>query len=166
MHHLALLVLFYSITNFFKSLFSFVKEALALGFLSKSWTFLLLVVTEANGFPSSGTLYSSFLLKFYIFLGHSIHVFTLSSFAEYSNSAIWVVNAISAENADILLLSRASFSSCWLFYYSIVGRGVSEQLQMKFLSYKSLRIMFGCLCISHSFAASFSLFLLCDNGLT
>jgi hypothetical protein len=85
MYHLALLVLFYSITNFLKSLFSFVKEALALGYLSKSWTFLLLVVTEANDFPSC----------------------------------------------------------CWLLCYSIVGRGVSEQLQLKFLSYKSLRIMSG-----------------------
>ncbi len=63
MHHLALPVLFFGITNFLKSLFSFVKEALALGYLSKSWTFLLLVVTEANDFPSSGTLSSSFLLK-------------------------------------------------------------------------------------------------------
>jgi len=84
-HHLALLVLFYSITNFLKSLFSFVKEALALGYLSKSWTFLLLVVTGANDFRSC----------------------------------------------------------CWLLYYFIVGRGVSEQLQLKFLSHKSLRIMSG-----------------------
>jgi hypothetical protein len=84
-HHLALVVLFYSITNFLKSFFSFVKEALALGYLSKSLTFLLLVVTEANDFPSC----------------------------------------------------------CWLVYYFIVGRGVSEQLQLKFLSRKSLRIMSG-----------------------
>ncbi len=81
MYHLALLVLFYSITN----LFSFVKEALALGYLSKSWAFLLLVVTEASDFPSCS----------------------------------------------------------WLFYYFIVGRGVFEQLQVKFLSHKSLRIMSG-----------------------
>jgi hypothetical protein len=84
-YHLALLLLFYSITNFLKSLFSFVQEALALGYLCKSWTFLLLVVTEANDIPSCR----------------------------------------------------------WLFYYFIEGRGVSVQLQVKFLSLKSLRIMSG-----------------------
>jgi hypothetical protein len=163
-HHLALLVLFFSITNFSKSLFSFVKEALALAYLSKSWTFLLLVVIEANDFPSSGTLSSSFLSKNLIFLGHSIHVFTLSAFADSSNSAIWVVNAFSAENADILLLSHSSISSCcWLFHYFTVGRGVSEQLQVKFLSYKSLRIISGCLHITF-FRSFFLTFLLSDHG--
>jgi hypothetical protein len=47
-HHLALPVLFFGITNFLKYLFSFIKEALALGYLSKSWTFFLLVVTESQ----------------------------------------------------------------------------------------------------------------------
>jgi hypothetical protein len=45
------------------------------------------------------------------------------------------VNACSTENADILLLSRASIlNCCLLFYYFTMGRGVCEQPQVKFFS--------------------------------
>jgi hypothetical protein len=130
-HHLALLVLFYSITNFFKSLFSFVVRSFS------SWVPLQVLdvsfacFTDINDFASSGALFSSFLLtNLYFSLSfytcfHSLTICRVYKFSYLS------ANACLAENAGILLLSHTSVSNCcWLFYYFTVGCGVCEQPQV------------------------------------
>jgi hypothetical protein len=61
-----------------------------------------------------------------------MHVSTLSLFSE---STIFLILVVNAENGNIVLLSRASIRNCcWSFNCFTVKRGVCKQPQVKFLS--------------------------------
>jgi len=124
-HHLALLVLFYSITNFLKSLFSFVVRSFT------SWVPLQVLdvsfgcFTDMNDFASPGAVFSSFVLtNLYFSLSFYIRFHSFIIYRVYKFSYLGA-NAGLAENADILLLIHTySSNCCWLLYYLTVGCGV------------------------------------------
>jgi hypothetical protein len=143
-HDLALLVLFYSITNFLKSLFCFIVRSFSSWVPSQVLDVSFACFTDINDFASSGALFSSFLLTnlyFSLSLYTCFHSFIICRVYKFSNLG---ANACLAENADILLLSHTSISNClWVFYYFTVGCGFCEQPQVYFFSCDSLMVISG-----------------------